>query len=165
VSPGTAVALLRASALDPLDARVLLTHALGWRRTDLITRGDEPLSDAQLTAFSALERRRIAGEPIAQITGRREFYGLDFEITPDVLIPRPDTELLVETALSELERRVRPHVVDLGTGSGVRLPRSPWHVAMQPGSSTPRGRAVKSDSRRVTGSTHWDRATPPGGSI
>jgi release factor glutamine methyltransferase len=118
VSPGTAVALLRASALDPLDARVLLTHALGWRRTDLITRGDEPLSDAQLTAFSALERRRIAGEPIAQITGRREFYGLDFEITPDVLIPRPDTELLVETALSELERRVRPHVVDLGTGSG-----------------------------------------------
>ena len=114
----TATALLRASPLDALDARVLLTHALGWRRTDLITRGDQPLSDEQVAGYRSLERRRIAGEPIAQITGTREFFGLDFEITPDVLIPRPDTELLVETALLALEGLRAPLVADLGTGSG-----------------------------------------------
>lgn len=118
MSARTATALLRASPLDALDARVLLTHALGWRRTDLITRGDDALSDAQIDAFNALERRRIAGEPIAQITGTREFFGLDFEVTPDVLIPRPDTELLVETALHELDGIRRPRVADLGTGTG-----------------------------------------------
>ncbi len=118
MSARTATSLLRASPLDALDARVLLTHALGWRRTDLITRGDAPLSDEQVAAFDALERRRVAGEPIAQITGTREFFGLDFEVTPDVLIPRPDTELLVETALHELEGLSRPRVADLGTGTG-----------------------------------------------
>ena len=118
MSLATALELLRASALDALDARVLLTHALGWRRTDLITRGDTPLGEVQIARFAALERRRIAGEPIAQITGRREFYGLDFEVTPDVLIPRPDTELLVEITLHVLDGLRSPLVVDLGTGSG-----------------------------------------------
>lgn len=114
----TATTLLRASPLDALDARVLLTHALGWRRTDLITRGDVPLDDAQVAAFAALERRRAAGEPVAQIIGTREFFGLDFEVTPDVLIPRPDTELLVETALEALAGKRAPTVLDLGTGTG-----------------------------------------------
>jgi release factor glutamine methyltransferase len=118
VTAATALELLRASPLDALDARVLLTHALGWRRTDLITRGDVPLSDTQIAGFAALEQRRIAGEPIAQITGRREFYGLDFEVTAAVLIPRPDTELLVETALHALDGKQAPLVADLGTGSG-----------------------------------------------
>jgi release factor glutamine methyltransferase len=120
VTPATATAtdLLRASPLDALDARVLLTHALGWRRTDLITRGDLPLSEAQIAGFAALEQRRLAGEPIAQITGRREFYGLDFEVTPAVLIPRPETELLVETVLDELAGVKAPAILDLGTGSG-----------------------------------------------
>lgn len=118
MSDRTATALLRRSPLDALDARVLLTHALGWRRTDLITRGDTPLDDAQVEAFAALERRRIAGEPVAQITGTREFFGLDFVVTPDVLIPRPDTELLVETALHAIDGVPRPRVADLGTGSG-----------------------------------------------
>jgi release factor glutamine methyltransferase len=91
---------------------------LGWRRTELITRGDEGLETASVEAFRALEARRSRGEPIAQLTGAREFYGLDFEVTPDVLIPRPETELLVETALAALEGLTQPRVLDLGTGSG-----------------------------------------------
>jgi release factor glutamine methyltransferase len=118
VSPATPTELLRASLLDALDARVLLTHALGWRRTDLITRGDLRLSDNQIAGFVALEQRRLAGEPVAQITGRREFYGLDFEVTAAVLIPRPETELLVETVLEGLAGLESPAILDLGTGSG-----------------------------------------------
>ena len=114
----TAEALLRASPLPALEARILLMHVLGWRRTELITRGDEPLDAARVDAYRALEARRVQGEPIAQLVGAREFYGLDFDVTPDVLIPRPDTELLVETALAALEGIAQPRVLDLGTGSG-----------------------------------------------
>jgi release factor glutamine methyltransferase len=114
----TASALLRGSPLPALEARVLLCHALGWRRTELITRGDEPLGEQAEAAFRALEGKRAAGVPIAQIVGMREFYGLAFEVTPDVLIPRPETELLVETALDAISTIARPRVLDLGTGSG-----------------------------------------------
>ncbi|MFP6557820.1 peptide chain release factor N(5)-glutamine methyltransferase [Paraburkholderia sp. B3] len=114
----TADTLLRASPLPALEARILLMRVLGWRRTELITRGDEALDPARGDAYRALEARRARGEPIAQLVGAREFYGLDFEITPDVLIPRPETELLVETALAAIEGLARPRVLDLGTGSG-----------------------------------------------
>ncbi|CAD6557783.1 Release factor glutamine methyltransferase [Paraburkholderia hiiakae] len=114
----TADALLRASPLPALEARILLMHVLGWRRTELITRGDETLDAARVDAYRSLEARRVRGEPIAQLVGAREFYGLDFDVTPDVLIPRPDTELLVETALAALEGIAQPRVLDLGTGSG-----------------------------------------------
>lgn len=114
----TADSLLRASPLPALEARVLLMHVLGWRRTQLITRGDEALDSAQVESYRALETRRAAGEPIAQLVGAREFFGLDFDVTPDVLIPRPETELLVETALAALEGMTQPRVLDLGTGSG-----------------------------------------------
>ncbi|WP_322033606.1 peptide chain release factor N(5)-glutamine methyltransferase [Paraburkholderia sp. J76] len=114
----TAEALLRASPLPALEARILLMHVLGWRRTELITRGDEALEASPAAAYRALEARRVGGEPIAQLVGAREFYGLDFDVTPDVLIPRADTELLVETALAALEGIARPRVLDLGTGSG-----------------------------------------------
>ncbi|CAM2149223.1 peptide chain release factor N(5)-glutamine methyltransferase [Paraburkholderia tropica] len=114
----TADALLRASPLPALEARILLMHVLGWRRTQLITRGDEALDAAPVAAFRALEARRVAGEPIAQLVGAREFFGLDFDVTPDVLIPRPETEQLVETALAALEGIAQPRVLDLGTGSG-----------------------------------------------
>ena len=114
----TADALLRASPLPALEARMLLMHVLGWRRTQLITRGDEALEAAQIDAYRALEARRLKGEPVAQLVGAREFYGLDFEVTPDVLIPRPETELLVETALAAIEGQTAPRVLDLGTGSG-----------------------------------------------
>jgi release factor glutamine methyltransferase len=110
--------LLRASPLPALEARVLLAHALGWRRTELITRGDEPLGAEAVAGYRALEARRLAGEPIAQIVGVREFYGLEFEVTPDVLIPRPETELLVETVLGAIAAIPHARVLDLGTGSG-----------------------------------------------
>jgi release factor glutamine methyltransferase len=114
----TPAALLRASPLPPLEARILLTHVLGWRPTQLITRSDDTLEAAAIERFHALEARRVAGEPVAQLVGAREFYGLDFEVTPDVLIPRPETELLVETALQAMEALSRPRVLDLGTGTG-----------------------------------------------
>ena len=114
----TAGDLLRASPLPALEARVLLAHALGWRRTELITRGDEPLGAPALACYRALEARRAAGEPIAQIVGAREFYGLEFDVTPDVLIPRPETELLVETVLAAIDSIPYARVLDLGTGSG-----------------------------------------------
>ena len=114
----TADTLLRASPLPALEARTLLMHVLGWRRTELITRGERPLEAAQIDTYRALEARRAQGEPIAQLVGTREFYGLDFDVTPDVLIPRPETELLVETALAAMEGRAQPRVLDLGTGSG-----------------------------------------------
>lgn len=114
----TARDLLRASPLPLLEARVLLSHVLGWRRTELITRGEEPLGSSALAAYRALETRRTAGEPIAQIVGMREFFGLPFDVTPDVLIPRPETELLVETVLAAIDPIPHARVLDLGTGSG-----------------------------------------------
>jgi release factor glutamine methyltransferase len=118
MSATTAIELLRASPLDPVDARILLAHALGWTRTQLITRGDEPLRSAAVDRFLALEARRSAGEPVAQLVGTREFFGRPFDVTPDVLIPRPETELLVEAALDAIDGLAQPAVLDLGTGSG-----------------------------------------------
>ncbi|WP_168795358.1 peptide chain release factor N(5)-glutamine methyltransferase [Paraburkholderia aromaticivorans] len=117
-TPATPAALLRASPLRPLEARILLTHVLGWRPTQLITRSDEALDTEFVERYQALEARRVAGEPVAQLVGAREFFGLDFEVTPHVLIPRPETELLVDTALTALENLSRPRVLDLGTGTG-----------------------------------------------
>jgi len=114
----TAADLLRASDLPALETRILLEHVLGWRRTELITRDAELLEDESVAAFEALAKRRVAGEPIAQLVGSREFFGLQFEVTPDVLIPRPETELLVETALEVIASIDIPRVLDLGTGSG-----------------------------------------------
>ncbi|QGZ55685.1 peptide chain release factor N(5)-glutamine methyltransferase [Paraburkholderia acidiphila] len=114
----TADALLRTSPLPVLETRILLMHVLGWRRTELITRGDEALEASFVAAYRDLEARRVQGEPIAQLVGAREFYGLDFDVTRDVLIPRPDTEVLVETALAALEGIAQPRLLDLGTGSG-----------------------------------------------
>jgi release factor glutamine methyltransferase len=114
----TAAELLGASGLPPLEARVLLMHVLGWRRTELITRDDEPLPDSAAGQFAALAQRRLNGEPIAQLTGTREFFGLAFDVTPDVLIPRPETELLVELALAAIANTPDARVLDLGTGTG-----------------------------------------------
>jgi release factor glutamine methyltransferase len=110
--------LLRNSPLAPLEARILLAHVLDWPRTALITRADDTLPNALSARFLALQARRVEGEPIAQLVGSREFFGLDFDVTPHVLIPRPETELLVECALNAVRTIPSPRILDLGTGSG-----------------------------------------------
>jgi release factor glutamine methyltransferase len=103
-----------------LDAELLCAQALGIRRLDLYLQFDRPLDEHELSGIRELLRRRGKGEPVAYITGTREFYGRAFTVTNDVLIPRPDTETLVERALLALRAREgRPaRVADLGTGSG-----------------------------------------------
>ena len=114
---GVTVGALQACLpLDPLENRILLGHALGLTRVGLITQSERTLSDAEAQALAALVARRQQGEPIAYIVGKREFFGLDFAVTPAVLIPRPDTELLVELALERLPAGGR--LLDMGTGSG-----------------------------------------------
>src|ERR671927_424297 len=107
-----AASLLREAGLaEPRrEARTLLSHALGRDQAFLATRADERLPPAQLAGFRASVGGRAAGEPFQYIAGRQEFYGLEFEVTPDVLIPRPETELLVETALGLLRETPSPFV-------------------------------------------------------
>lgn len=119
---GDALAALRrqlaASPSADLDAEILLAHVLGIGRAGVRADPSRPLSAQQADALSALAQRRAAGEPVAYLTGHREFWSLDLEVTPDVLVPRPETELVVELALAALVRVARPAVLDLGTGSG-----------------------------------------------
>jgi release factor glutamine methyltransferase len=101
-----------------LDAEVLLSHVLGKDRMYLYVNFDQPLEPVELTAFREAVKQRARRVPVAYITGRREFFGLPFAVTPAVLIPRPDTEVLVEAALRRLQGRENPLVLDVGTGSG-----------------------------------------------
>ncbi|MBB6247142.1 peptide chain release factor N(5)-glutamine methyltransferase [Rhodanobacter sp. A1T4] len=103
---------------DGIDAEVLLLHALGKSRSWFIAHADDELDIDVQTAYMTLVDRRVQGEPVAYITGRRGFWSLDLEVTPDTLIPRPETELLVELALERLPRGTAAQVADLGTGSG-----------------------------------------------
>ncbi|HYY98542.1 MAG TPA: peptide chain release factor N(5)-glutamine methyltransferase [Pyrinomonadaceae bacterium] len=111
---------LRASGVGEArrEAGSLLSHAVARDRAFLVTHGDERLTDEQLASYRSLVERRSAGEPLQYIKGSQEFYGLDFEVNADVLIPRPETELLVETALGLLRGAGPPLVCDVGTGSG-----------------------------------------------
>ncbi len=108
--------LLKLALIDPLEARILLAHALQCTRVQLVIRSKDELTPQQVTDVSALFMRRMQGEPVAYLVGEREFYGLKFEVTPDVLIPRPETELLVELAHARLPKG--GSAIDLGTGSG-----------------------------------------------
>ncbi len=102
-----------------LDAEVLARPGLGWDRAGYFSRARDPIPPAFDEQFDPLIERRCRREPVAQITGYREFWGLDIVVTPDVLIPRPESELLVETALSLLLDRAAPwDIADIGTGSG-----------------------------------------------
>jgi release factor glutamine methyltransferase len=117
IAPGASVQALQASLpLEPLENRILLQHALGLSRVGLITQSERALTLDEAERLAALVRRRLDGEPIAYIVGRREFFGLDFQVNRAVLIPRPDTELIVELALERLAPRGR--LLDMGTGSG-----------------------------------------------
>jgi release factor glutamine methyltransferase len=117
VQAGASVqATLIALPFDPLENRILLCEATGLTRVQLITQGERALSIEEAGRLTQLVGRRLAGEPIAYILKRREFFGLDFEVSEAVLIPRPDTELIVELALARLPPQGR--MLDMGTGSG-----------------------------------------------
>lgn len=102
-----------------LDAEVLLAHALGLRRLDLYLEFDRPLTEDELGTYRGLVARRAKGEPVAYLVGHKEFMGLDFVVTPAVLIPNPDTEVLVQRAVEIAREAARPlRLADVGTGSG-----------------------------------------------
>ena len=102
-----------------LDAEVLLAQALGLRRLDLYLQFDRPLSDDELSRYRGLVKRRAHGDPVAYLVGHKEFMALDFEVTPAVLVPNPDTEVLVQRAVSIARQAGGPvRVADVGTGSG-----------------------------------------------
>lgn len=119
------------------DAEALLLHALGQSRGWLFAHADDALAVDVQTAIHVLIERRAAGEPVAYLTGRRGFWTLDLEVTPATLIPRPETELLVELALERLPLERALHVADLGTGSGA--------IALAIASERPQARVIATD--------------------
>lgn len=128
-----------------LDAELLLAHLLRCRRLDLYLRFDQPLEEEEIVRYRTLVRRRAAREPLQYIRGREEFWSLDFEVGPGVLIPRPETEGLVEKALAldredALSGGGTPRILDLGTGSGV--------LAVCMAREMPRARICASDVSR-----------------
>ncbi|MCS7259738.1 MAG: peptide chain release factor N(5)-glutamine methyltransferase, partial [Anaerolineae bacterium] len=121
-----------------LDAEVLLAHTLQCQRTWLHTHPEHRLTESQIQNFVTLVMRRCAHEPVAYLVGHKEFFGLDFLITPAVLVPRPETELLVEIALEHARDRGKVlWVADVGTGSGVLAVTLAVHL--------PRARIVATD--------------------
>ena len=104
--------------IDAVDARVLLRHVLQCPASRLVAFPEQRLDAAEWEQYRSLVGRREAGEPVAYLTGEREFYGYPFMVTPAVLIPRPDSELLVELALARCADRPGVRILDLGTGSG-----------------------------------------------
>ena len=117
IQPGATLGQLQKDLpLGPLENRILLCHALQLPRVALITQAERALTSEEAGTLAGLVQRRLDGEPIAYIVGEREFFGLPFRVSPAVLIPRPDTELIVELALTRLAPRAR--LLDMGTGSG-----------------------------------------------
>jgi len=116
-----------------LDAELLIAHALNIPRSRFISHPEQSINSQQLDAIHELVQRRARGEPIAYILARKHFWDLELRVTPDVLIPRPDTEQLVETALALFAEDADIQVLDLGTGSGaiaiaIARARPRWHV-------------------------------------
>ena len=108
----------KGSEFPRLDAEVLLAHALGCRRIDLYTRYDEPVSQEGRKRFRELIEGRVGGCPVAYLVGRKEFFSLAFEVSPAVLIPRPESEFVVLECLRLARGLAEPSVLDIGTGSG-----------------------------------------------
>ncbi|MFS8036960.1 peptide chain release factor N(5)-glutamine methyltransferase [Xanthobacter sp. AM11] len=105
-----------------LDARLLLAFALGCPPAEMLAQADTPVAAAAEAAAWALVARRCAGEPVARIQGAKEFWSLDFRLSPETLVPRPDTETVVEEALARCPQRDAPlRILDLGTGTGAIL--------------------------------------------
>jgi len=126
------------SGLVPIDAQILLAHVLGVDRAWLVAHAGDPLSAAHLDAFQALAKRRIAGEPVAYLVGRRGFHAIELEVTPAVLVPRPETETVVDLALERLPPDRDVAVLDLGTGSGA--------IALAIAHARPRARVLATDA-------------------
>ncbi|WP_128923063.1 peptide chain release factor N(5)-glutamine methyltransferase [Bradyrhizobium guangxiense] len=118
-------AQLRSAQLNEaeLDARILISAVLGLDLTGLIAQAARPLTNAEASQLAQYAERRIAGEPVARILGTREFWGLPFRLSEATLVPRPDTETVVERALELFREQkiVRPRIADIGTGSGAIL--------------------------------------------
>lgn len=134
-------ATLIAQPQGRLEAEVLLAHVLGKPRSHLYTWPAAVLEGEQQERFEQLVSRRAAGEPVAYLTGRREFWSLELLVSPATLIPRPETELLVEQALALLPAEAQLRVADLGTGSGA--------VAIALARERPRWQIVASDRSRA----------------
>ncbi len=115
---GDLLTLARARLADSREAPLIVAEGLAVRREQIYAHPEHPVDARKALATLALIRRRQGGEPVAYLLGRREFYGLTLAITPAVLIPRPETELLVDLALEALSNHQTPRVLDLGTGSG-----------------------------------------------
>ena len=115
VAASARLAVAGATESPDLDARVLLGHSAGLGHSALLARWSDPVADETSATFAASLVRRLAGEPVAWITGVKEFLGMDFEVSPGLLVPRADTETLVEAAL---EVAAGPRVVDVCTGTG-----------------------------------------------
>jgi release factor glutamine methyltransferase len=118
-----ATAYFKSNQIDSprLTIEILLAHVLGVDRIDLYLSFDKPLHTEELTRLKALIKRRINREPVAYITGKKEFFGIEFDVSSDVLIPRPETEFLVEEALKFIPQGLIPapmKILDIGTGSG-----------------------------------------------
>ncbi len=169
-------ALKQALTLDDreagLEAHVLVGHALQRSRAYLLAHRDEVLGAERLERCQTLLRRRRGGEPMAYILGQREFFGLNLEVTPDVLIPRPDTELLVEFALAHLPEQQPREVLDLGTGSGavaIALARQRPNARLTAIDRSPAALAVAQRNARRLGTANirflagdWFGALAPG---
>jgi release factor glutamine methyltransferase len=138
----------------PLDAEVLLAHTLRIDRGNLRARYDQSISTADTQHFHHLISRRRQGEPLAYILGHREFWSLSFKVTPAVLVPRPESELLVQFGLDALTGIMQPRILDLGTGSGaigLSLAYSLPHATVDAVDISPAALAVAEDNRRELG--------------
>jgi len=127
-----------AARIGAVDAQWLLAHALGQPHSWLYAHADEPVDAATTERFASLVERRHRGEPVAYLIGRRGFWKFELQVTPDTLIPRPETELLVERALELLPRDAASRVADLGTGTGA--------IALALAFERPRARVVATDA-------------------
>ena len=130
-----------ASGTPRLDAEILLGHVLGWTRARLLAHPGVPLDAVAAARFDALVARRYGGEPIAYLTGRREFWSLDLAVTPDTLIPRHETECLVEAVLGVIAPGAAAAIADIGTGAGP--------VALAVARERPLARVLGSDRSRA----------------
>ena len=146
---------MAASRLDKPDTVALLSHLikahLGWSRSSLFSKDDMTLPEKLVFQWKTLESRRISGEPIAYILGRKEFFNIELIVSPDVLIPRPETELLVELGLAYLKHVKKPKILDLGTGSGA--------IAIALGYNLPESKIIAVDNNPKTLAVAMENST------